>query len=540
MSYKRRQFLQHSGVFAAGVVASGNSRIYGSGMPGQSEDVTRRFMEPNDRRSRELIEAAVTSSIAAGATYADARLSFTQNMVYPGQPIPIREEGLGFGVRALYDGYWGLASSPVWTVDEAARLGQAAVAQARVNAVDGKRDIELATNSGGSGDWKMPIQIDPFEMSYDEIIDFMEGLKTFIGRLPHVWNQIVTANFMRQYKYFGNSGGQYTSQCIYRTSGSINFTLGETQERATTAFLDCLTPAGLGFEYFREQPLRNLVRKAHEEALEDLKLPIEPVDVGRYSMLIEPFGCAQLVSKTLGIATELDRALGYEANAGGTSYLNDPTQMLGQFKVGNSLLNVSAERSEAGSVATTKWDDEGVAPVAFDLIRNGIIVNAQTNLEGAGWIKDYLMRTQSAVKSFGCATTPDAIHIPLTQSANLKVGANETSGADMNRLREEMGDGMEFKYPAISLDFQQISGLGRGMCYRIKGGKRTATVPNSGFMFRTPELLQNLIQLGDESSVRRYGIDMRKGEPAREGFHSVSTPPLLFKDTTFIDVQRKA
>lgn len=533
MSYKRRQFLQQSGVVASGLIASGNSSLKASMMARSGE-------QADPQRARALIAAAIDSAKSAGATYADARLSFTQHMSYPGQPIPSREEGLGFGVRALYDGYWGLASSPVWTLDEAARLGRAAVAQARVNAVDGKRDIELGTNFGESGDWTMPIQIDPFEMSYDEIVDFMEGLKTFISRLPHVWNRIVIANFMRQYKYLGTSNGQYTSQCIYRTSGSISITIGETPDRTTTAFLDCLTPAGLGFEYFREQPLRNLVRTAHEEALGDLKLPMEPIEVGRYSMLIEPFGCAQLISKVLGVATELDRALGYEANAGGTSYLNDPLQMLGQFRVGSNLLNVSGGRSDPGAVSTTKWDDEGVAPLGFELVRDGTIINAQTNLEGAGWIKDYLMRTQSTVKSFGCATTPDAIHVPLTQSANLKVAPSGASNTDMTKLREDMGDGMEFKYPSISMDFQQISGLGRGMCYRVKKGQRVAAVANSAFMFRTPELLQNLIGLGDEKSVKTYGINMRKGEPAREGFHSVSTPPLLFKDTTFIDIQRKA
>ena len=42
---------------------------------------------------------------------------------------------------------------------------------------------------------------------------------------------------------------------------------------------------------------------------------------------------ASLVEQTFGVATQLDRALGYEANAGGTSYIDDPLGMVGHLQV---------------------------------------------------------------------------------------------------------------------------------------------------------------------------------------------------------------
>ncbi|MEP6754580.1 MAG: hypothetical protein ABJA67_03680, partial [Chthonomonadales bacterium] len=59
-------------------------------------------------------------------------------------------------------------------------------------------------------------------------------------------------------------------------------------------------------------------------------LPIKPIDIGRFDVVFDWETMGSFVLNSWGNATQLDRAMGYEANAQGTSYLGpDPTEFLG-------------------------------------------------------------------------------------------------------------------------------------------------------------------------------------------------------------------
>jgi TldD protein len=382
MTYTRRRFLQGTAAVVAGNMA--RSAIV-------TDDpflmLNRRQMDQpsrnqlfhslrDDPRVQQLVQTAVDAALSAGATYADARLTFTQDMTVYQSPIPGRHETMGFGVRALVDGYWGFAASPVWNTVEAARLGRAATEQARVNVLGEPREIELAPIANtASGEWIMPVKDDPFEMAYDEIYDFLAGVGAFIRRLPLARTDLVRFDFQRQQKVFGSSSGQLTIQRLYRTGGVVAFSITTSENRTIPLALDCLTPAGAGFEYIREQPLRQLIVAKHEEGMKDLELPLRPIDVGRYPMLLDSYGAAHIVSQTIGRATEVDRAFGYEANAGGTSYITNPLEMLGSYRIGSSLVNISADRHSVGSVGRVKWDDEGVEPTPSQVVKGGVLAH---------------------------------------------------------------------------------------------------------------------------------------------------------------------
>src|SRR5690606_4783141 len=116
----------------------------------------------SDPRVKELALRAMEAARAAGAAYADVRLTHTRT-----RSIGVRDvsdqERLAVGVRALVDGYWGFASGPVWSTEEMVRLGREAVYQAQVGAAGPKRFVELApTPPVRDGHWDMPVEIDPF------------------------------------------------------------------------------------------------------------------------------------------------------------------------------------------------------------------------------------------------------------------------------------------------------------------------------------------------------------------------------------------
>ncbi len=514
-----------------------------------------------DERMKILITTAIDAAKSAGAHYADARLTFSQAMQARGNFIRDRNserpynrfENLAFGVRARCDGYWGFASSPVWTTDEAARLGRVAVDSAKANMLAKPRDIDMAPNPGAiSGDWIMPVKDDPFAMDPDEIPDYLQGLEEYIFnmqsdyRLGVIGELTIEANFNRQQKAFGNSEGQFVTQRVYRTGGKITFVVMDFPEQGgarAQGVIKQFNPsgAGSGFELIRHPRMREWCRELYEELAEERSLPIIPVDVGRYDCLIHPEGVAPLVKKSIGVATEIDRVMGFEASTTGTSYILDPNQELGALKIGTPLLNITATRSSPGRLAHVKWDDEGVAPRDVALVKNGILTNLQTGREGTAWMKGYLEKSGQPIVSNGSVYGIDAGEPQTIWPSDLILHADPHRDTTLVQLREQMGDGIELKTGGVSMDFQQSTGmLMNDMAFQIKKGKRTARIAGPGIIFRTSELWGNLAALGGASSSLPVGTADFKSNPFKNSYSSVDAPPTLFKNMSMINPAQKA
>lgn len=541
MTYTRRKLVKQTGLATAGFSMLGIVPKPALAMLGASPEPAPPIQDP---RLKELVNTALDAAKSSGASYADARLTFNDTLSSGGG----REQGMSFGVRALVDGYWGFAASPVWNVQEAGRLGRSAVAQAKVNLLGKAREVDLAPldlSASSGGHWTMPVKDDPFEINFHEIEDYALALQLYIARLrtPKTLNRMirVSLQFVRQDKALGTTAGHYSTQRLYRTGGVISFFIENSVDRkGANVFIDRITPAGAGFEYVRDQPLRKYIREEFERTLEEMELPVIPVDVGRFDTLIDPWGMASLVSQTIGTATEMDRAMGYEANAGGTSYINEPGDMIGSLKIGSQAISVTGNRNEAGSVGAVKWDDDGVVPRDFVLIENGVLKNMQTDRESAGWLKDAYQKNNLSYASNGCAFAPDSMYPPAIHSANLKLSSESDSTETLDSLREQIENGIEFKQPGFTMDFQQSTGLGVGTAFQIKKGKRVSSISNAGVLFRTSELWSGIKALGGSDSSRRYGWASVKGQPVQTAYHSVTSVPALVKELTIIDKSRKA
>lgn len=490
-----------------------------------------------DRRALAL--RAIDAATSSGASYADVRLTHNWMRRFSDKDFG-DDESMEVGVRALVQGYWGFASGPVWSPDEMARLGREAVHQAKTNALGKTRVVNLAPVPAiPNGNWAMPVQFDPFEISPYEIIDHLRGLEVYTSHLkPGAGVNFIDATFVKQEKAFASSEGSFCTQRLYSASGDFRVTF-EKDRRRDFMDVDLLTVAGLGWEIFRGQPIREEVRKLIERMESDMKLPVKPVDVGRFDTVIDARGVSELVDATLGRATELDRALGYEANAGGTSYLNAPLEMIGSYQAGAPSLTLTAERSSIGGAATVKWDDEGVAPDEFTIVKDGVLSDFQTTRESAGWLESYYSRSNHPVRSHGCANSDSAIDAPLQHAPNLVLHPGREA-LDFNGLIAGMVDGIAITDLSATLDFQHLNGLASGRVYEVKKGKVVSMIGGGGVLFRAPELWKGLHALGGAASSRRFGSCSAKGEPAQSTCHSVTAVPAVFKQLTLIDPQRKA
>ena len=130
-------------------------------------------------------------------------------------------------------------------------------------------------------------------------------------------------------------------------------------------------PMGRGWEYVEQADLVGNAAKWGEEA--SAKLTAKPVEVGRYDLVLHPTHLWLPIHESIAHPTELDRAMGYEANYAGTSFVAPPEKMLGQLKYGPAFMNIQGDRSQEGALSTIGYDDDGVKPDEFLIIKNGVL-----------------------------------------------------------------------------------------------------------------------------------------------------------------------
>ncbi len=539
----RRTFLKKSAGLAATGAAAGfvlQPRTLSASTLASVHDRGYEISPFNDPDLKPLIQRGLDAAHAFGASYADVRLTYTRSRIVRDSFRVDDEESITVGVRALLGGYWGFASGPLWNASEITRLGQEAARQAKTNTFGKPRLTELApTPIVRDGHWIMPVAVDPFLVHPAEVSDLLNGVKIYAFREGAVRVQY-DASFHRQDKAFGSTDGSYYTQRVYRTEGSFSAVYQDAQGRSGSADIDFLSPAGVGLELFDEARMRGAINQMFEDIRKDSELPVRPIDVGRYDTAMSASAVAALLSNTVGVATELDRALGYEANAGGTSYLSQPQEMLDDpYRIGAPSFSVTANRSDPGGVASVQWDDEGVVPAPFPIVANGVLADYHTTREGASWLKESYAKRNTPIRSHGCAFAPSGVDVPMPRTANL-VMEPETAPHDMEALIRDMPKGIVFKNAFVSLDFQQLNGFLAGQCYEISNGKRVAQLMNAGAYFRAPELWKSLTAIGGRDSSERFGQTTQKGQPAQTGYHSVTAVPGVFEKLTIIDIARKA
>jgi TldD protein len=394
----------------------------------------------------------------------------------------------------------------------------------------------------------MPVERDPFEVPREEILDVLGGATYFtIRRWGH---PVLTAVFHRWETAFASSEGSFLTQKRYGTACELGMGLRPVPPvgiySAPMALSRLMPLAGRGWEYIATAPLHEQMERVREDAESHNALPLKPLDVGRYETVLDATTTARILSRTIGAATELDRALGYEANAGGTSYLNDPLTMLGAEVVGAPSVTVTANRSLQHGMATVKWDDEGVEPDGFTLVRDGVLADYQTTRESVSWIREGYQRLNRPLRSHGCAGSATAREVTLSTRPNLRL----TPGRDLvtfESLKRGLVNGIVIECAATDVDFNGLNGMALvdqqfpdTRFTEYKRGKPTGRF-NPGaaaLLFRAPEFWRGITQLGGAASMRAVPISSFKGEPSQQLHHTVEAPPVLLKQASIIDPTR--
>jgi len=536
---KRREFVLQGTALAAGLGA-GSALL-----PRMLSATPVRVDWMADPATRELAMRALDAARQAGASYADVRIarSHQQALGTRERQITFFNDGetFGFGVRVLAGGAWGFAASREVTADEVVRVARQAVAQARANAAAMKRPIELApAERYPDAKWTSSMRIDPFTVPIEEKVDLL--LRANAEALKVQGARFVNSNmfFLKQEKTFASSEGSYIEQTFYRAWPVMNITAvggGDFQSRQSTD----VAPRGLGYEHVRDADLPGHAGRWAEEAV--AKLTAKPIQPGRYDLVLLPTHLWLTIHESIAHPTELDRIMGFEANYAGTSFVSPIADFLGKFRYGPDFMNIQGERSTPGGLSSVGYDDEGVRPDEFLIIRNGIVNDLQTTREQAPWLADWYRSQGRPVRSHGNSYAQNWSDVQFQRMPNVNLLPNAQRDVTVEELIADVRDGILIDGDgSFSIDQQRYNAQFGGQVFKeIKDGKITGPLKDVAYQMRTPEFWNSMDGLGGRGTYFIGGSFFDgKGQPSQVNAVNHGSPAARFRRVNVINTGRRA
>jgi TldD protein len=537
----RRTFLKQGGLAAGALALTGALRT-ADALPWPAAASPRQEVDP---ATRELLMEALDAARSGGASFADARIArYRQNFVQTREQQIVNvvdTDSIGCGVRALVDGTWGFSATRTLTKAGVAQAAREAVAIAKANRVARDRAVSLAAAPAvPNGSWQSDFTTDPFTVPVEEKADLLLRANAEGMKVPNVKFVFSAMFFRKQERNYASTDGSLIAQTIVQSWLPMTFTavsadFSDFQNRGNT-----IPPMGRGYEFILEQDIVGNARKWGEEAA--AKLQAKPVDVGRYDLVLDPGNMWLTIHVSIGHPTELDRAMGYEANYAGTSFMAPPRERLGTFRYGPEFMIIQGDRSQRGALSSVGYDDEGVAPDDFLIVKNGIFNDYQTTREQANWLDWWYRQNGGEARSHGCSYADSWSSVQFQRMPNVSLLPGERDIgwddiiADTDRGIAIVGDG------SFSIDQQRYNAqFGGQLFYEIRGGKITGMLKDVAYQIRTPDFWNSMDLIGGRSSYTLGGSFFDgKGQPGQVNAVSHGSPPARFRGVNVINTGRKA
>lgn len=489
------------------------------------------------RSLEKLADAALREAKKLKASYCDIRI-----VRYRDQSVSVRlspergtsktlevpgvadTDSFGFGVRVIKDGAWGFAASPVVTAEEIRRITGEAVTVANANAQIRSNPVVLAPVKAYRDRWTSPYERNPFDVAIGEKLEILLEAGREIKRQSKVFSAGGLLVFRSEDKYFASSEGSSIQQLIVQTFGNISANTVDPAARKSKTRNYSPTPLSTGYEFVPQMNLKESAQRIREEVVEHLTAP--PVRPGRYDLILMPSHLFLTIHESIGHPTELDRALGYEANFAGTSFLTP--DKLGKERVGSPVVNFYGDRVTPRALSTTAYDDDGVKTTKFPIVSKGIFTGYQTIRDQAHLIGEK--------ESRACCYADSWSSVPFQRMPNvsLEPGAADStlealiSGTDNGILIEGRG--------SYSIDQQRYNfQFGGDAFYQIRGGKRAGMISQVAYQARTPDFWQACDAIAGPSYWQLYGSpNDGKGEPQQINSMSHGCSPARFRQINVI------
>jgi TldD protein len=482
-------------------------------------------------RLSELAAFAMERAKAAGASYADIRINRYRN-----QDISLRAQAdratgktvevpsvsdsgsFGFGLRVLADGAWGFSASHDVTREAIARAAAEAVEIARANAPLRQELIKLAATPSYRDTYRTKVVIDPFAVPIEQKLELLRGVAAEARKVSGVFSVIGSIDVHLEDRFFVSSEGSVIEQHVYQISPELSATAVQAGRKVKSR---TYRPHAVcaGYEAVERADMIGRARRVGEEAVAHLAAP--SVSPGVKDLVLLPTHLGLTIHESIGHSTELDRALGYEANYAGTSFLT--TDKLGKFRVGSEIVNFNGDRIRPESLSTCGYDDDGVKTRQFPIIKAGIFVGYQTIRDQAHLI--------GQSESMGCCYADSYASVPFQRMPNVWLEPSDKP-VTLEDLVAGVEDGILIDgRGSYSIDQQRYNfQFGGDAFWEIKGGKVRGMIADVAYQSRTPDFWASCDGIGGQSLWENVGLNADgKGQPGQINAMSHGCAPARFR-----------
>ncbi len=489
-----------------------------------------------DAAEKDLVMLALDAVKSAGASYADVRITRgnTESIAARERQITnvSKNETYGIGIRALVGGSWGFAATRDLAKESVtATAKQAAAIAAGNDKVNPVKTVLAPVKKVPDGRWMTPHEIDPFTIPIEKKAELLFKTNEEALRVKGVRFVTSSINSIRESRLLGTTEGSLIQQTFFRIGPNVNVTAVSDDNSDFQTRNGSLPPRGAGWEYVVSLQLNeNVLRWAEEAAA---KLTATPVQAGMWDLVLHPSHLWLTIHESIGHPTELDRAMGFEANFAGTSFLSPPEKVLNKFRYGPAMMNIVGNRTEPGGCSTCGWDDEGVPSQSWPIVDKGIFVNYQTTREMASWISNFTKVRESLGTAYGQNWA--SIPFPRMPNVSLQPNTQDLSEEDVIAATKRgifiEGDG------SFSIDQQRYNfQFGGQVFWEIKDGKRTRMLRDVAYQARTPNFWNSMALLGGKSTYRLgAALNDGKGQPEQVNAVSHGCPIALFRNVNVIN-----
>ena len=484
---------------------------------------------------RELADAALQQAADLGAGHTDFRAEQIRS-----QQITLSDgnletlfdaDNVGLAVRVVVDGTWGFASAVDLTPDAAAQAAREAVEVAKVSAAMNTERIELAPEPAhGDVVWVSAYDTDPFDVSVaDKVALLGEWSRGLLARdgVDHVDAALLQ---VRECKFYADGATTATQQRV-RLHPALTAVAVEKDGRFET-MRTLAPPAGRGYEYLNGTgwDFRTELDQLPELLTEKLAAPT--VRPGRYDLVIEPSNLWLTIHESIGHATELDRAQGYEAAYAGTSFATP--DKLGHLQYGSQIMRVTGDRTAEHGLATVGYDDEGVAGQSWELITGGVLTGYQLDRRMAA--------LRGLGRSNGCAFADSPGHMPLQRMANVSLQPAD-GGPSTGDLIAGVEDGIYIAGDkSWSIDMQRYNFQFTGQrFYKISGGRLAGQLRDVAYQATTTDFWNAMEAVGGpQTYVLGGAFNCGKGQPSQVAPVSHGCPSALMRGIRILNTAEEA
>ena len=487
----------------------------------------------------DVLGRALDAAKRAGASYADARVVRRRDQTVATREDHVVEvsddESYGIGVRVLLvvptetgaTQAWGFAASANVDLASAARAAERSVTVARANAGPRKRPIILAPVATYRDRWSTPMVTDPFAITIAEKAELLREIWGEVRAVKGAKYMDAHTRVIGEDKTFASTEGSSIAQRIVRVEARYVVTAVDEAKNDSSTRASEVAPMQAGWEHVTKSALKRDARKMAEDAVEKMRAP--SVAPGKRDLVLAPSNLWLVIHESVGHSTELDRALGYEANFAGTSFATP--EQIGKLEYAKTDVSFYADKTTPGGLATCAYDDDGEKTQRWTLVDKGKLSAFQTTRDQAAWIGDK--------RSRGCSYAEDWRSIPFQRMPNvsLEPGDKDVSIDDIVAATDDgvlvTGDG------SWSIDHQRYNfQFGGQMFYAIKGGKIAGALRDVAYQSNTIDFWHSCDMIGGAKHFTLHGslVD-GKGEPAQSNPVSHGCAPARFRGVNVINTK---